>query len=49
MFDMFGDMFDFNDDGSLNTAERAAELGFIDEIMDDDEYEDEDDEDTDEY
>jgi hypothetical protein len=44
MFDMFGELFDFDSDGSLDITERAAELGFIDEIIDDDEYMGEDDE-----
>lgn len=48
MFDMFGGLFDFDDDGSLDIAERAAELGFIDEIIDDDEEDEYDDDDEEE-
>lgn len=44
MFDVFGELFDFDNNGSLDVTERAAELGFVDEIIDDDEYTGEDDE-----
>lgn len=44
---MFDDLFDFNDDGSMDTAERAMELGFIDEITNEDEYGDDEEEDDD--
>lgn len=39
MSDIFGGLFGFDNDGSMDISERAAELGFIDEIIDDDEYE----------
>ena len=41
---IFGDMFDFNHDGELDSFERAAEFQFLDEISKD-EYEDDEDED----
>ncbi len=34
------DLFDFNNDGSIDITVRAAELGFIEEIIDDDEFDD---------
>lgn len=34
---LFGDMFDFDNDGKLNSFEQAAELGFISDCMDEDE------------
>ena len=41
---IFGDMFDFNHDGELDSFERAAEFQFLDEISKEDEDEDEFDE-----
>lgn len=32
MSSLFGDMFDFNHDGELNTFERAMEYEFLDEL-----------------
>ena len=40
---IFGDIFDFNGDGQLDLAERAAELMFLDTIIEEEEN-DEDDE-----
>ncbi len=34
---LFGNMFDFDNDGKLNSFEQAAELGFIADCMDEDE------------
>ena len=41
---IFGDMFDFNHDGELDSFERAAEFQFLDEISKDECEDDEDDE-----
>ncbi|MDD6989178.1 hypothetical protein [Ruminococcus sp.] len=36
MFDsIFGDLFDFNNDGEIDAFERGAELAFLDELMND--------------
>ena len=44
MFDkgFFGDLFDFNGDGKLDTFEKAADFGLFCQIMEDDEDDDED-------
>ena len=44
---IFGDLFDFNNDGKLDAFEKAAEFGAFMEMIDseDDESEAEDDED----
>ena len=41
---IFGDLFDFNNDGKLDAFEKAAELGLIMQIMDSEEQEEEDEE-----
>ena len=33
---IFGNLFDFNGDGELDTFEQAAELGFLAEMMKED-------------
>jgi hypothetical protein len=33
----FGDLFDFNHDGNLDGAERAADFALFDSLMEDDE------------
>jgi|LSQX01.1.fsa_nt_gb hypothetical protein len=39
---IFGDLFDFNSDGELDSFERATECMFLDELLsDEDENEDE--------
>ena len=39
MMGLFGDMFDFNDDGEMDSFERATEFAFLDEMMDEDDEE----------
>ena len=34
MLGLFGDVFDFNGDGEMDSFERAAEFSFLEEIMD---------------
>lgn len=34
---IFGDLFDFNHDGKLDTFEQAAEFSFFSELMDEEE------------
>ena len=41
---IFGDIFDFDGDGSLDIIEQAAELAFIADIIEDEETDDEDNE-----
>ena len=41
---IFGDLFDFNNDGKLDAFEKAAELGLIMQIMESEEQEEEDEE-----
>lgn len=41
MLGLFGDMFDFNGDGEMDSFERAAEFAFLDEMMNDEEEEEE--------
>lgn len=41
---IFGDIFDFDGDGKLNIIEQAAELAFIETVIEDEETDDEDDE-----
>ena len=33
MWGIFGELFDFNDDGKLDLFERASELAFLEELM----------------
>ncbi|MBR2190897.1 MAG: hypothetical protein IJ883_04620 [Eubacterium sp.] len=40
--DLFGDMFDLDNDGEIDDIEKAAEIGFMSESFDEDEYDDED-------
>ena len=40
---IFGGMFDFDGDGELDAFERAAEFGFLQELMDEDDDDDNDD------
>ena len=40
-FGIFGNMFDFNRDGKMDAFERAAEFGFLHEVVLADEAEDE--------
>ena len=45
MDDLFGDMFDLDNDGEIDDTEKAAEIGFMSEDFAedyDDEYDDED-------
>ena len=39
MFGIFGNMFDFNDDGRMDAFETAAELSFLDMMNDEEETE----------
>lgn len=50
MFDngLFGDLFDFDGDGKLNSFERTADFGLFCQIMDDMEREEEEKEEDDE-
>ena len=41
---IFGDIFDFDGDGRLDIIEQAAELTFIETVIEDEETDDEDDE-----
>ncbi len=45
MFDngLFGGMFDFNNDGKMDSFEKAAEFGFFMQMMDEAEKNDSDD------
>lgn len=40
-FGIFGNMFDFNRDGKMDAFEKAAEFGFLHEVVLADEAEDE--------
>lgn len=43
MFDLFGGLFDFNDDGHIDTFERGAEIAIVTSVLvDSQEYENED-------
>jgi len=33
MWGIFGELFDFNNDGKLDLFERASELAFLEELM----------------
>ena len=35
MFDLFGGLFDFNDDGHIDTFERGAEIAIVTSVLDD--------------
>ena len=35
MSGLFGDMFDFDHDGELDSFEKAAEFNFLQDLMDD--------------
>ena len=35
MFGLFGDLFDFNNDGKLDFLETMSELGFLADVMED--------------
>ncbi len=37
---IFGDLFDFNDDGNLDCFEQGLEFMLLDELTSDDEYDD---------
>lgn len=39
MVGLFGDVFDFNHDGELDTFERAAEFAFLDNLLSKEEVE----------
>lgn len=41
---ILGDIFDFDGDGRLDIIEQAAELTFIETVIEDEETDDEDDE-----
>ena len=47
--DLFGDMFDLDNDGEIDDTEKAAEIGFMVEDFDDENYDDEYDDEDDEY
>lgn len=38
---LFGDMFDLDNDGEIDDIEKAAEIGFMTEDFDDEGYDDE--------
>lgn len=40
MFGMFGDLFDFNHDGKLDSFEKAAEFATFMSIMDEEDFND---------
>ena len=42
---IFGDIFDFDGDGKLNIIEQAAELTFIETLIEDEESDDDDEDD----
>ena len=42
---ILGNMFDFNRDGDLDWMERAAELSFIQKVLDENNKDDDDDDD----
>ena len=42
---IFGDMFDFNNDGKLDTFEKAAEFGMLMNLIESEEEDEDDDED----
>lgn len=44
MRNLFGDMFDFNHDGELDTFERAMEFEFLEELNRENEFDDDDEE-----
>lgn len=35
MFDLFGGLFDFNDDGHIDIFERGAEIAIVTSVLDD--------------
>lgn len=35
MFDLFGGLFDFNNDGHIDTFERGAEIAIVTSVLDD--------------
>lgn len=35
MFDLFGGLFDFNDDGHIDTFERGVEIAIVTSVLDD--------------
>ena len=35
MFDLFGGLFDFNNDGHIDTFERVAEIAIVTSVLDD--------------
>ena len=39
---IFGDMFDFNNDGDLDDFEQCLEFMFLDQLMKDDDSDDDD-------
>ena len=43
---IFGDLFDFNNDGKLDTFEKAAEFGAFMQMIESEEQDEEDDEET---
>ncbi len=46
---LFGDLFDFNNDGELDSFERAMEWHFVDEMMRAAQEEDDEDDEDDEF
>ena len=46
---LFGDLFDFNNDGKLDAFEKAAEFGVLADMMDEEENEEDDDDEEDFY
>lgn len=46
---IFGDLFDFNNDGELDSFEKAAELGMLMNIIESEEDEETEDEEIDEF
>ncbi len=40
MFDIFGGIFDIDNDGTLDAGERALECSFIEDVYEDDEEDD---------
>ena len=41
MDDLFGDIFDLDNDGEIDDIEKAAEIGFMAEDFGDEDYDDE--------
>ena len=46
---ILGGLFDFNNDGNLDAFEQGAEFGFLQQMMDEEEKEDNDYDSDDEY